>query len=185
MDSAAVNFDSEANVDDGSCLYSVVLQVDVSEVEPVPTAVYVAGSFQGWDVSATPMAQVNDHWMVALDLPAADSVEYKFLAGPEWALGEDVPMECGVSNGLGGYNRMLVPADVDSVPVVCFGECGPCVGVEPPLSGEEFCGPGTVWDPVMSMCVGAVTCSEDIDGDGLIGVADVLALLSSFGNLCP
>ena len=49
------------------------------------------------------MAQVNDHWMVALDLPAADSVEYKFLAGPEWALGEDVPMECGVSNGLGGY----------------------------------------------------------------------------------
>ena len=42
---------------------------------------------------------------------------------------------------------MLVPADVDSVPVVCFGECGPCVGVEPPLSGEEFCGPGTGLGP--------------------------------------
>ena len=95
-------------------------------------------------------------------------------------------MECGVSNGLGGYNRVLIPSEGAVVPAVCFGGCGPCLGiVDPPEDGEVFCGPGTVWDPAMAMCVGIATCSEDIDGDGLIGVADVLALLSSFGNLCP
>ena len=57
--------------------------------------------------------------------------------------------------------------------------------MNPPVDGADFCGPGTVWDPVLEWCVGVTTCSEDIDGDGLIGVADVLALLSAFGNLCP
>ena len=33
--------------------------------------------------------------------------------------------------------------------------------------------------------VGLVTCEEDIDGDGLVGVSDVLALLSEFGTVCP
>ena len=26
---------------------------------------------------------------------------------------------------------------------------------------------------------------EDVDGDGLVGVSDVLALLSEFGTVCP
>jgi len=113
-------------------------------------------------------------------------LEYKFLAGPEWALEEDVPMNCGVSNGLGGFNRVVVPMGSSAVPIVCFGSCGPCEGVvNPPVDGSVFCGPGSVWDPVMGLCVGLTTCSEDIDGDGLIGVSDVLALLSSFGNVCP
>ena len=186
LDSTAVNFDSAANTDDGSCLYEVVLRVDVSEVEPLPSTVYVAGSFQGWDASGTPMNQVEELWTVSLDLPAFDTVEYKFLAGPEWALEEVVPEACGVPNGLGGYNRALLPADTSDAAVVCFGQCGPCSGVvNPPVDGAEFCGTGTVWDPVLEWCVGITTCSEDIDGDGLIGVADVLALLSAFGNLCP
>ena len=33
--------------------------------------------------------------------------------------------------------------------------------------------------------VGMVVQLEDIDGDGLIGVSDVLLLLSAFGGLCP
>ena len=186
LDSTAVNFDDTANLDDGSCLYEVVLQVDVSEVDPLPEAVYVAGSFQGWDVSGTPMEYADGVWVTALNLLANDSVEYKFLAGPEWALEEDVPMNCGVSNGLGGFNRVVVPMGSSAVPIVCFGSCGPCEGVvNPPVDGSVFCGPGSVWDPAMGLCVGLTTCSEDIDGDGLIGVSDVLALLSSFGNVCP
>jgi hypothetical protein len=72
------------------------------------------------------------------------------------------------------------------LPVVCFGGCSACEDVvDPPVDGAAFCGPGTVWDAGLALCVGFVDCSEDIDGDGLIGVSDVLILLSSFGGLCP
>ena len=47
-DPEASNFDANATLEDGSCLYAVVFQVNLSEVSPTPTAVHVAGSFQGW-----------------------------------------------------------------------------------------------------------------------------------------
>ena len=113
-------------------------------------------------------------------------MEYKFLAGPDWLLSEGVPAECGAPNGLGGFNRAFTPIAGDNlVPSVCFGGCSDCTVVEPPTDGAGFCGPGTFWDEASSMCVGMTTCSEDVDGDGLIGVSDVLALLSAFGTLCP
>ena len=29
------------------------------------------------------------------------------------------------------------------------------------------------------------TCPQDLDGDGLVGVSDVLELLTYFGSFCP
>ena len=35
-------------------------------------------------------------------------------------------------------------------------------------------------------CVwGFESCVEDLDGDDLVGVADILMLLSAFGAICP
>jgi hypothetical protein len=149
---------------------------------------YIAGSFQGWDASGTPMSALEEGlWAVEIEL-GLGAVEYKFLSGPDWLLSEGVPAECGVSNGLGGFNRIFTPmAGANVIPTVCFGSCTACDTIvdPPPTDGAGFCGPGTVWDVALSMCVGVSTCTEDIDGDGLIGVSDVLALLSSFGSVCP
>ncbi|MDA8606931.1 hypothetical protein N9L13_07890 [Flavobacteriales bacterium] len=70
--------------------------------------------------------------------------------------------------------------------------------------GPESCGPGTTWDPVMLHCVpdgtncGSGTiwdedsaqcipmdnCLEDMDGNGVIDIVDVLQVLGAFGDEC-
>ena len=49
-----------------------------------------------------------------------------------------------------------------------------------------FCGEGTYWDDLAQeeACLVIETCEEDLDGDGVIGVEDLLQLLSSFGMEC-
>lgn len=187
-DADASNFDPEATVDNGTCTYSVIFQVDVSNLDSVPAGVYLAGSFQGWNPSGTPMNDAGDGlWVAQLDLTGSEPAQYKFLSGPDWAFEEGVPEACGAANGLGGFNRSVTPiAALNTLPVVCFGACGSCETiVDPPADGAAFCGPGTVWDAATSLCIVLTTCSEDVDGDGLVGVSDVLALLSAFGGLCP
>jgi hypothetical protein len=93
-----------------------------------------------------------------------------------------------MDNGLGGYNRAFTTlAGLNSPPVVCFGECDVCTNDDggPEVDGAQFCGPGTVWDAVLELCIGDPACPEDVDGDGLVGASDVLAMLSAFGGLCP
>jgi uncharacterized protein (TIGR02145 family) len=46
------------------------------------------------------------------------------------------------------------------------------------------CGPGTYWDDLESLCLPNETCEDDLDGDGVIGVNDLMQLLSSFGTDC-
>ncbi len=46
------------------------------------------------------------------------------------------------------------------------------------------CGEGTYWDDLAQACLTIETCQEDLDGDGIIGVEDLLQLLSSFGMEC-
>lgn len=186
MDPQAVNFDVDANLDDGTCAYSVVFQVDVSCVVPVPEVVYVAGTFQGWDAGATPMMDEGDGvWAVQVPVQGA-SFDYKFLSMADWEMAENVPVSCGEADGFGGYNRSATPdSSVTELPLVCFGECAGCDCPDEPLDGAQFCGPNTFWDASAGLCVGLTACEEDVDGDGIIGVTDVLALLSAFGNVCP
>ena len=48
------------------------------------TAVLLAGSFNGWSATATPMTRDNlGHWTVALPL-APGRYEYKFVVDGEW-----------------------------------------------------------------------------------------------------
>jgi uncharacterized protein (TIGR02145 family) len=46
------------------------------------------------------------------------------------------------------------------------------------------CGPGTYWDELESLCLPIETCEDDLDGDGVIGVNDLMQLLSTFGTDC-
>lgn len=194
-DPNALNFDAGATQEDGSCQYSVVFQVDVSELSPAPGTVYVAGSHQGWNPGGSPMNDAGDGlWVLQTTVTGSDSIQFKYLSSPDWTDAEGVPADCGVDNGLGGFNRILgLEGALTTAPVVCFSSCSACDGSggedpgDPvdPVDGSAFCGPGTVWDDQLELCVGLVTCEEDIDGDGLVGVSDVLALLSEFGTVCP
>ncbi|MDA0752901.1 MAG: FISUMP domain-containing protein, partial [Verrucomicrobia bacterium] len=51
--------------------------------------------------------------------------------------------------------------------------------------GPGCCGEGMYWDFEASQCAIIETCQDDLDGDGVIGVNDLMQLLSSFGTDCP
>ena len=106
----------------------VTFLVDMSEENVSPNGVHVAGSFQGWNPSGTAMTDLgNMLYSVTVTISEGDYHEYKFINGLDWAGEEQVPAECGVSNGLGGFNRfMTVPVGGGSLNDVCFGSCYPC-----------------------------------------------------------
>ena len=51
------------------------------------------------------------------------------------------------------------------------------------IQASGVCGPGTVLD-AFGLCIPDPACVEDINGDGQIGVGDILLLLSVFGAVC-
>lgn len=48
----------------------------------------------------------------------------------------------------------------------------------------QACGEGTYWDDLEQACLTIETCQKDLDGNGVIGVNDLLELLSFFGSEC-
>ena len=57
-----------------------------------------------------------------------------------------------------------------------FEECSDC---------SENCGEGTYYEEDSGTCLPVVPgCSADVTGDGLGNVADLLILLSQFGDIC-
>ena len=51
-------------------------------------------------------------------------------------------------------------------------------------TGGAACGEGTVWDSDNQSCVAWNDCPSDLDGDGVIGVSDLMSLLADFGTDC-
>ena len=50
--------------------------------------------------------------------------------------------------------------------------------------GPGCCSVGMFWDYELEQCMNYETCQEDLDGDGVIGINDLMELLSSFGTMC-
>jgi hypothetical protein len=112
-----------------------------------PNGVHLAGSFQGWDPSSTPMEyEGGSLYSKSILLNANEYIEYKFLNGATWAGAEEVSEYCGVPNGMGGFNRYLtVPASDTALPYYCFSSCFPClIGIEETLS---FKNPEIIYHP--------------------------------------
>lgn len=51
-------------------------------------------------------------------------------------------------------------------------------------SGASYCGPNTTWDGELGKCVPDLNCPTDLDFDNTTGAADLLLLLSNFGQDC-
>lgn len=68
--------------------------------------VCVAGDFNGWQVGATPMRLVADHWEATIELPTESRFEYRYiLNGSEWL--NDWLADDSAPNYLGGENSVI------------------------------------------------------------------------------
>ena len=191
MDPLAQNYDPLAEADNGTCQYETVLQLDMGDLDINPAGVHAAGSFQGWVPDGSPMELgVDSIYRISVVAQVGSELQYKFLNGSAWGTDEGVPAECGVSNGLGGFNRaFVVPGENSSLEVHCFASCTTCTPEGPvDCSAGDCCGEGTLWDPLSGTCVSdgtsSSTCVEDLNGDGTVAVADILQLLGAFGQMC-
>jgi hypothetical protein len=202
-DSAAQNYEEGANVDDGSCAYSVSFRVNMSNEMVAEAGVHLAGSFQGWDPSAidVPLVGYGVHEVV-LQLQAG-TYEYKFINGDEWGSDESVG-DCGNEG-----NRVIVVAGNVTTSGACFNSCDQCSGCADPFYTEynpfNEASEGSCVNPISEGCTYADAsnyddsantddgscefasggdCPGDLNEDGSIGTPDLLQFLSLFGASC-
>lgn len=80
------------------------------QCEPLPEAqqVFLAGEFNGWEPTRTPMKRRKDGaWTVAMRLPNTGRFEYRFVVdGDEWIVDDDA--DDLVPNPFGGRNSVVV-----------------------------------------------------------------------------
>jgi len=106
----------------------VTLRVDMSQQTIDAAGVYVAGSFNNWDPAATQMSEYAPGlYQAVVVLNAGQSYQYKYLNGSAWTGAELVPIECGVNDGNGGYNRTYAAGSAgETLALVCFSQCSTC-----------------------------------------------------------
>lgn len=103
----------------------VTFRVDMTGQTVHPAGVHIAGSFQGWNPSGTPLSDANadNIWEVTLDIAANTTWQYKFLNGNFW--GSDEGSGLGSCNSSG--NRFFTTGSASEVrPVFCFNQCSFC-----------------------------------------------------------
>ena len=212
-DENAANYDPLAVTDDGSCQYIVTFRVDISNEVVDPSGVYIVGDFQGFDPTATPMTNLGyGVYEFSATFTNGSTILYKYLNGNDFVGAEMVPMECGLDDGFGGFNRdLLVPAN-DMMVFTCFSECDACAGCTDPFAvnynpfaseDDGSCGDVVVfgctyfeadnYDATANSDDGSCTftiggggdCPADFNGDQLVNASDLLEFLSAFGSTCP
>ncbi|WP_306640099.1 alpha-amylase family glycosyl hydrolase [Sanyastnella coralliicola] len=132
IDPGAANYNENANEDDGSCVYNVTFQVDMSETSVLPEGLHLAGNWQGWDPTSILMVnQGNEIYTYTTTFPAGTYIEYKYVNGTDWSQAEAVPLDCGVPDGFNGYQRWFTTSGLEeSIPLHCFSSCVACSGCE-------------------------------------------------------
>lgn len=111
------------------------------------TGMRIAGNFSARQgtVGGSPMADwsptvatsamtalANNMWEIVVDFPAAtvgDTLLYKFVNG-NWGMNEGVPAleACGLGDGFGGFNRVLVIPAANQTKSYCYDSCYSCAG---------------------------------------------------------
>lgn len=194
-DPIAVNFNpcSTLPVDEGSCQYEIQLRVDATQWASVPNSVALtwdgqeplsleAGGFGTWTGS---LVTGNGNWSYELVVDGIpDGVERALdLTSPvTWnggvvhaCLGQSAPYCPGCTDPDDpGYS----PFAGDDALCASAGTIG-CTAVE----ADNF-DPTAFFDDGSCVFESIGECPADLNDDGLIGIADVLQILSLFGQLC-
>lgn len=108
--------------------HQVTFKVDMSKENITSSGVHLAGSFNNWSYSQTPMTLgPNSIYSVTLSLQENVTYQYRFVNGNSISGVETVPSACGALNGTGQYNRQIVVPNHDTTYVpVCFSMCTHC-----------------------------------------------------------
>ena len=126
-DSGAANYDSAAQNDDGSCLYAVTFQVDLSDRGLADgDIVYTNGTYNGWCGGCNAMTDAGDGlWTGTFNLPAGDQ-EYKFTINA-WNDQEyfDGSESC-TTDPAEFVNRVVNISGATTLPAVCWNSCEAC-----------------------------------------------------------
>ena len=130
-DADAVNFDPEANTNDGSCLYQVNLSVDMNAYTGTVSEVFVAGSWNAFSTAAEPLADadLNGVWTTTLWL-GAGNYEYLYYAAGASEFESFLSGEpCTVNTGSGNNRAFSVNDSPVTLPVYCWNSCFACQSV--------------------------------------------------------
>jgi 1,4-alpha-glucan branching enzyme len=141
-DNNAANFNSTANIDDNSCLYTTEFNVDMTCADAF-TDVYITGPWCGWCAADTynhlTDADANGIYTVSLLLPLGD-VEYKYMVD-NWASQENLVDDmqngatCAPITDFTNYANRLAGAGTIQNDV--YGKCDAC-GVLPQTYNITF-----------------------------------------------
>lgn len=109
-------------------LYQVTFKVDMSNETVNPNGVHIAGSFNNWSTTATPLSNLgNNVFGISLPYAAGTYLTYRFVNGNTTSNYEIVPAECGVAASGNLFNRFFTVQPNDtSLVAVCFGSCQVC-----------------------------------------------------------
>ncbi len=125
-------------------------------------------------------------WVVTATL---SEMEGEFLSGTvesfSLALFDDG--SCTYPDTYFDCDGQLVPSSVCGEGTVFDAASGTCIPSESCLPNDEACGPNTVWNPDLALCVPATVsaaCYFDSDQNGNVGISDLLNLLSAYGDSC-
>ena len=167
----------------GNCaacgITTVKFRVDMANEEVSTFGVHVAGDFQSWDASSTPLTDEDGDMIYeaiySFDASGIDEINFKFINGNDWT---DTSEQIGEECGDGGGNRTLAIDETDIVlsanesgAAYCFNSCSSCVLplivnlevdatqlAEVSLDGIFVAGTFTGWNQ---------TAMDDSDGDGI------------------
>lgn len=182
-DPGAVNFNVNAEVDNGSCLYSVTFELDMGNVDFSYTTPEVNGLFNSWCGECNPMNDDDGNciWTTTIDL-SLGMTEFKFSVD-NWTNEEtlDEGIEC-TSTTDGFTNRTLdVTGNMNYGPV-SWNECSRCLG---DINGDGQVSTFDFIDFNSAFGTSCDCCAADLNKDGMVNVEDFLLFNSLFGDACP
>ena len=160
----------------------VTLNVNMSNETVSAEGVYVAGSFNGWDATATQMSDDDGDgvYSVSVTVPLGSDIQYKFLNGPSYDFEENVLAACGIDNGQGGFNRLLTGINLNvDVTAVCFSACQGCFPAAPEVAPCDANAGTLICDNFDGYTLGSVSDQADWwtpwPGGGSAEVSDAFA----------
>jgi hypothetical protein len=108
--------------------HQVTFKVDMSKENITSSGVHLAGSFNNWSYTQTPMNLTpNSIYEATVSVQENVPYQYRFVNGNTAPGLETVPAACGVVNGSGQYDRQItVPNHDTTYAAVCFSMCSHC-----------------------------------------------------------
>ena len=137
-DESASNFNDKATVDNGSCVFPVTFQVDMSCYGDFGK-VFVNGEFNSWCGGCWELFDEDGDsiYSMTADFPAGP-VDFKYTVDSDWeALNPEDNGECTITSEDGQYtNRAINVTGPTVVDAAAPGSCEPC---KAPVCGDGAC----------------------------------------------